>query len=142
MIHAAMAVTHDLVKSRRCCADVPIIHSVFTPLCHPPVLYKDAPITICSLNLKKFSCSNRDLNNSLRETKCNTLKHVSIISTEVTMPTMYHTCDLWVLQQQEEPISQSGACHLYPSSKQIRYSDHQVFNSKLQFLILFFLGMI
>ena len=138
----AMAATYDLMKSRCCNVDVPIIHSIFTPLCHPPVLYKDAIITICSLNLKKLSCSNRDLNNSLKETKWNTLKHVSIISTKVTLPTMDHTCDLWVLQQQEEPISQSGVCHLCPSCKQIRYSDHQVFNSKLQFLIVFFLGMI
>ena len=105
-----------------------------------PMLWQQ--ISWCSLNLKKFSCSNRDLNNSLRETKCNTLKHVSIISTEVTMPTMYHTCDLWVLQQQEEPISQSGARCLSPSSKQIKYSGCQVFQSKLKLLILFFLGMI
>ena len=57
-------------------------------------------------------------------------------------PPRYHTCDLWVFQQQEEPISQRGACCLCPSAKQIKHRCYQVFKSKLHLLIVLFLEVI
>lgn len=52
------------------------------------------------------------------------------------------TCDLRVLQQEQESISQRGARCLCPSSKQIHYGGYQIFKGKVQLCIVLLLGII
>ena len=115
----AVAATHDLMKSRHCCVDIPFIQCLHSPLSSSCIIQR-CPHYHLLVKSEKIKLLKQRFKNSLRETKWNTLKHVSIISTEVILPTTYHTCDLWVFQQQEEPLSQSGACHLCPSCRQVR----------------------
>ena len=56
-------------------------------------------------------------------------------------PPCYHTCDLWVLQQEQEPISQSEAHCFCSSTKYIPYSGDQVVHGKLRLFIVFLLAM-
>lgn len=51
-----------------------------------------------------------------------------------------HTCDVHMLQQQQESIPQSVTCCFCSSSKHVSYSSHQAFMGKLRLQTVLFLG--